>query len=50
MDIFMENGDWYWWDKTASTLEFKENIFDGGTAVNSATWGEIKSRYGDQEN
>ena len=49
MDVFMENGDWYWWDKTSSTLEFKENIF-GSTPVNSSSWGQLKTRYTDQDN
>ena len=47
INIYMENGDWYRHDPTAnpgSQLESLGNIFTG-TAVNSSTWGQIKTRY-----
>ena len=31
------------------TLEFKENIF-ASTAVNSTTWGQLKTRYTEEKN
>ena len=45
--IYMENGDWYLHDPTAnpgSQLTSMGNIFTG-TAVESSTWGQIKTRY-----
>ena len=45
--IYMENGDWYLHDPSANPgqqLTFMGNIFSS-TAVNSSTWGQIKTRY-----